>query len=75
MTNLDNGLSTVVRVNDRGPFVKNRMLLGCQGVVHDISERKKAEIKQEHTRTHDPLTGIYNRVFFEAELKRDYRSR
>ena len=26
VTNLDNGLSTVVRVNDRGPFARSRVI-------------------------------------------------
>jgi len=52
------------------PFVNNNKLLGSQGVVHDITERKQAEIKMMHMTTHDPQTGIYNRTFFEAEMKR-----
>jgi diguanylate cyclase (GGDEF)-like protein/PAS domain S-box-containing protein len=57
------------------PFIKNNTLLGSQGVVHDISKYKKAENQILHSSTHDPLTGIYNRTFFEAELKRLERGR
>ena len=52
------------------PFIKNGKLLGNQGVVHDITDRKQAENKMMYMGTHDSLTGIYNRTFFEAEMKR-----
>ncbi|MCB2209778.1 diguanylate cyclase [bacterium] len=57
------------------PLVKNNTLLGSQGVVHDITKYKRAEKQILHSSTHDPLTGIYNRTFFEAELKRLERGR
>lgn len=37
VTNLDNGVSTVVRINDRGPFVKGRII--------DLSKAAKNEIQ------------------------------
>ncbi|HMS65656.1 MAG TPA: septal ring lytic transglycosylase RlpA family protein [Ignavibacteria bacterium] len=37
VTNLDNGVSTVVRINDRGPFVKGRII--------DLSNAAKNEIQ------------------------------
>ncbi|MEW5871025.1 MAG: histidine kinase N-terminal 7TM domain-containing protein [Chloroflexota bacterium] len=39
-------------------------------VWHDISERKKIEAELRHASTHDGLTGLYNRLFFEEELER-----
>ncbi len=45
-------------------------LMGNQGVVREITERKQAEIKNKHLSTNDSLTGLYNRTFFEAEMKR-----
>jgi rare lipoprotein A len=36
VTNLDNGLSTVVRVNDRGPFARNRVLDLSRAAANDI---------------------------------------
>ncbi len=36
----------------------------------DMTERKKAEAKLHYISFHDQLTGLYNRAFFEEELKR-----
>ena len=41
VTNLDNGLSTIVRVNDRGPFVKNRIIDLSNQAAQDIDMIKK----------------------------------
>ncbi|MDA8430217.1 MAG: diguanylate cyclase [Geobacteraceae bacterium] len=39
-------------------------------VQEDITERRAAEVKLRHLSTHDILTGLYNRAFFEEELER-----
>jgi len=39
-------------------------------VIRDISERKAAEERIRYLSFHDSLTGLYNRAFFEEELKR-----
>jgi len=39
-------------------------------IIRDITERKQAEEELRHMSTHDPLTGLYNRFFFEEELAR-----
>ncbi len=36
----------------------------------DITNRKEVEVKLRHDSTHDSLTGLYNRAFFDAELER-----
>ena len=41
-----------------------------EGVVRNIDERKKSEEEIKHLSYHDFLTDIYNRYFFEEELKR-----
>ncbi len=41
-----------------------------QGVIRDITQRKMAEKQIWHMSFHDGLTSLYNRAFFEEELKR-----
>jgi diguanylate cyclase (GGDEF)-like protein/PAS domain S-box-containing protein len=43
--------------------------------VIDITDRKQVEERMRHLSTHDLLTGLYNRNFFEAELERLQDSR
>ncbi len=38
--------------------------------VIDVTEQKRAEENLLHLSYHDHLTGLYNRIFFETELKR-----
>lgn len=44
-------------------------------VVRDITERKRAEEKLKFMSSHDILTGLYNRFYFEQEMVRLERSR
>ncbi len=39
-------------------------------VFSDITERKKAEKKMKYLSFHDSLTGLYNKAYFDEELKR-----
>jgi len=39
-------------------------------IIRDITERKSAEEKIKYLTFHDSLTGLYNRAYFEEELKR-----
>jgi diguanylate cyclase (GGDEF)-like protein/PAS domain S-box-containing protein len=43
---------------------------GLVGAILDISERKQTEIKLRYMSTHDMLTGLYNRAYFDEELER-----
>jgi diguanylate cyclase (GGDEF)-like protein/PAS domain S-box-containing protein len=43
---------------------------GMVGALLDISERKASETKLRFLSTHDMLTGIYNRAYFDEELER-----
>ena len=41
-----------------------------EGIVRNIDERKKSEEEIKYLSYHDYLTDLYNRYFFEEELKR-----
>jgi diguanylate cyclase (GGDEF)-like protein len=45
-------------------------VIGIIGIAHDITSRKEVEISLRHDSTHDTLTGLYNRAFFDEELER-----
>jgi diguanylate cyclase (GGDEF)-like protein/PAS domain S-box-containing protein len=38
-------------------------------ILRDTTERRRAEEEIRHASTHDPLTGLFNRSFFEEEMK------
>ncbi|MGJ8692607.1 MAG: EAL domain-containing protein, partial [Thalassotalea sp.] len=44
-------------------------LIGISGTIDDITARKKAEERLTHVALHDTLTGIFNRHYFDNELK------
>jgi diguanylate cyclase (GGDEF)-like protein/PAS domain S-box-containing protein len=46
-----------------------------QAIIRDMTERKQADEQLRYLSTHDTLTGLYNRAFFEAEIKRLERGR
>jgi diguanylate cyclase (GGDEF)-like protein/PAS domain S-box-containing protein len=48
---------------------------GTLAVFHDITDRKKMEEELRYLSTHDTLTGLYNRAYFETELARLQSSR
>ncbi len=49
---------------------KNGKITGLWGVVQNITERKKYENTLLYLNNHDHLTGLYNRKFFEEELRK-----
>ncbi len=48
------------------PINDDRMII----VNRDITERKKAEERFYYASIHDSLTGVYNRYYYESEIKR-----
>jgi diguanylate cyclase (GGDEF)-like protein/PAS domain S-box-containing protein len=54
---------------------KEGRIIGYQGMIRDITERKQAEMKLKYLSTHDALTGLYNRTYFEEEMARLERGR
>jgi len=57
------------------PVYSNEKYLGKVMVGRDITERKIIENKLRFLSLHDTLTGLYNRVYFEEEIKRLENSR
>ena len=53
-----------------GSIIVDEQIIGYHGIYTDISTRKEAETKIKYLSYHDNLTNLYNRAFFEEELKR-----
>ncbi|MEW5786145.1 MAG: PAS domain S-box protein [Bacillota bacterium] len=49
---------------------KNGLVTGFRGLARDITERKRFEEQLRYLSLHDQLTGLYNRTYFEEEMKR-----
>jgi len=45
-------------------------VFGVIGIIYDVTGTKEIEESLRHESTHDILTGLYNRAFFDAELER-----
>lgn len=52
VTNLSNGRSVVLIVNDRGPFAKNRLIDLSQGAARALGIRGLAKVEVEHVGDH-----------------------
>lgn len=48
---------------------KNGNVIGIQGVSRDVTELKKTQDKLLYLSEHDDLTGLYNRRYFEKEIR------
>jgi len=64
-------------LNSKGQVVldesgKPLKMVGC---ISDIMERKKAQKRLEYVGSHDALSGLYNRAYFEEEFARLERGR
>ena len=49
-------------------------IIGYQGIIHDITERKRTEDQLAHNAFHDSLTGLPNRALFMDRLERIVRA-
>jgi diguanylate cyclase (GGDEF)-like protein/PAS domain S-box-containing protein len=61
----------VVWVHDRSTLLRDPdgEPLFIQGVLHDITPTKEAELRMHHLAHHDVLTGLPNRAMFEEHLE------
>ncbi|HEX3011304.1 MAG TPA: PAS domain S-box protein [Syntrophomonadaceae bacterium] len=55
---------------NRGIYNENGILTEFQSVGHDVTDRKLAEEKLKYLSMYDSLTGLYNRFYFEEEMRR-----
>lgn len=64
-------------VHERCEHIKNSAgkIIRSIGMIQDVTERKQYENKLLYISLHDQLTGLYNRTYFEEELKRLTTSR
>jgi diguanylate cyclase (GGDEF)-like protein/PAS domain S-box-containing protein len=51
-------------------FGPDGRLRATQGILRDVTERKRMEQQLLHVSSHDPLTGLFNRAYFEVEMRR-----
>lgn len=65
---LKDGTPIPVEVSSQGTFIGDKRIL--LSIVRNISERKKAEKDILYLSYHDQLTGLYNRRFYEEEIRR-----
>lgn len=61
----------IVWVHDRSTLLRDPdgEPLFIQGVLHDITSTKEAELRMHHLAHHDVLTGLPNRAMFEEHLE------
>ncbi|MFJ8459986.1 diguanylate cyclase [Lysinibacillus xylanilyticus] len=52
------------------PIYKNGELVAIQGVMRNIDEKVKLEQDLKYQITHDPLTNLYNRGYFEEKMNK-----
>ncbi|PKM76131.1 MAG: hypothetical protein CVU90_14090 [Firmicutes bacterium HGW-Firmicutes-15] len=64
------GAEIIVLQNVIGIFDDEGRMVEIQGQIIDITERKRAEEEIRYLSFHDKMTGLYNRAFFEEEMRR-----
>ena len=49
-------------------IIKNGKVIGVTATIDNINDRKRTEIELNHLVSHDTLTGLYNRHYFDIQL-------
>lgn len=52
------------------PIVRGDKTIGFRGIIVDITGIKSTQEKLRFISLHDPLTGLYNRTYFEQQVRR-----
>jgi len=65
---LKNGTPINVEVSSQGTFLGDKRVF--LSIVRNITDRKDREDENHYLSYHDVLTGVYNRRFYEEEIKR-----
>ncbi len=62
----------IIPIEIHGSAIKNNAgkVIGFRGIVLNTTERKEYEDKIKYLSFHDKLTDLYNRAYFEEELRR-----
>lgn len=63
------GHKVVLESSGRPFFDENGRISGYRGVDRDITDRKRMEQELRHLATHDPLTGLHNRLVFQQRIQ------
>jgi len=53
-----------------GVYDADGNLIAIDGIARDVTEQRIVEQQLKYVSLHDPLTGLYNRAYFEEELRR-----
>lgn len=53
----------------QGVCDSNGNLVALEGIIIDISDRKEKELELKYISEHDPLTGLYNRIYLVDKLE------
>ena len=56
----------------QGVYDESGRALYVEGLILDITDRKQQEMKLKHLSQHDPLTGLYNRIYFEEVIRYEH---
>jgi diguanylate cyclase (GGDEF)-like protein/PAS domain S-box-containing protein len=67
---LGDGTERWIEWTDRAVFIGDRKITEFQAVGRDITDRKYLEERLKHMSMHDALTELYNRAFFDDQMKR-----